>query len=94
MTPSTVHRQRRHVAAAHQIDEHGETPCLDHVGANAPDHARVPAASRDDASTARRTIPGAEDPGSDANHSLNVEPGVTGRAKSSIRALLTRLSSG
>ena len=84
-----VHRQRRHVAALHQIDQHRRDAGLDDMRADAPDDAgaRAPARRRShrrrDGCRARQELPAAT-----SNQVLKVAPGRTGRAKSSARALL------
>ena len=67
-----VHRQRRDVAALHQIDQHRRHAGLDHMRADAPDDARPRArARRRSARTTRRMSAPARMAGSDVEPALN-----------------------
>ncbi len=73
-----VHRQRRHVAALHQVDEHRRHAGLDHVRADAPDDAGLSRARVDDGAHDATKVLSAENAGSESNHALNDPPGALG----------------
>ena len=73
-----VHRQRRDVAALHQIDQHRRHARLDHVRADAPDDARVALLRRDDRVDDAPDVGGAENGGQRIQPGLNERPALNG----------------